>query len=58
MRATSLILALAMQSVMTASLAQEAKTPVGRPIPEEHKNSWQKSKMCSGNFQRRPLATN
>ena len=38
MRTTSLILALVMQSVMTVSLAQEAKTPVGRPIPEEHKN--------------------
>lgn len=38
MRTTSLILALVMQSVITVSLAQDAKTSVGRPIPEEHKN--------------------
>jgi hypothetical protein len=38
MRATSLILAFVFQSIATASLAQDAKEPASRPIPEEHKD--------------------
>jgi hypothetical protein len=38
MRVNSLILALVMQSVITVSLAQDSKTSVGRPIPEEYKD--------------------
>ncbi|MER8699791.1 hypothetical protein [Mesorhizobium sp. M0768] len=38
MRTISLILALVMQSVITVSLAQDAKTPFKRPAPEEHKD--------------------
>lgn len=37
MRADSLVFALVMQSVVTSSFAQDSKAPVGKPIPDEHK---------------------
>jgi len=38
MRATSLIIALAMQSVITVAHAQDAAKPLTRPIPKEYKD--------------------